>query len=148
MYSKGSAAGVELAEAVVDAAGAKPRFHPLYDLDGGIRAKIETIAREIYRASKVHYEKTAAEMIETIEGLGRGNVPICMAKTQMSFTDNPKVRGAPEGFEVTINQVNLSAGAGFVVAQAGNIVVMPGLPRTPAAEKVKIDGEGNLLGMA
>jgi formate--tetrahydrofolate ligase len=148
MYSKGSAAGVELAEAVVDAAGAKPRFHPLYDLDGGIRAKIETIAREIYRASKVHYEKPAAEMIETIEGLGRGNVPICMAKTQMSFTDNPKVRGAPEGFEVTINQVNLSAGAGFVVAQAGNIVVMPGLPRTPAAEKVKIDGEGNLLGMA
>ncbi|HZN57875.1 MAG TPA: formate--tetrahydrofolate ligase [Planctomycetota bacterium] len=148
MYSKGSAEGVELAEAVVDAAGAKPRFHPLYDLDGGIRAKIETIAREIYRASKVHYEKPAAEMIETIEGLGRGNVPICMAKTQMSFTDNPKVRGAPEGFEVTINQVNLSAGAGFVVAQAGNIVVMPGLPRTPAAEKVKIDGEGNLLGMA
>jgi len=148
MYSKGSAEGVELAEAVVDAAGAKPRFHPLYHLDGGIRAKIETIAREIYRASKVHYEKPAAEMIETIEGLGRGNVPICMAKTQMSFTDNPKVRGAPEGFEVTINQVNLSAGAGFVVAQAGNIVVMPGLPRTPAAEKVKIDGEGNLLGMA
>ena len=139
---------MELAELVADAASKGSRFKPLYPLEGGIRRKIETIAREIYRARKVHYEKPAEDMIGTIEGLGFGGVPVCMAKTQMSFSDNPKVRGAPEGFEITVNQVTLSAGAGFVVVQAGNIVVMPGLPRVPAAEKVKIDEEGNLLGMA
>src|SRR4029450_8094386 len=112
------------------------------------RAKIETIATEVYRARKVHFERPAAEMIDTIEGLGFAGVPVCMAKTQMSLTDTPKLRGAPEGFEVTVNEVTLSAGAGFVVARAGNIVVMPGLPKVPAAERVKIDEEGNLLGMA
>ncbi len=148
MHTRGSEGGMELAKLAADAASGASRFKPLYPLEGGIRRKIETIAREIYRARKVHYEKPAEDMIGTIEGLGFGSVPVCMAKTQMSFSDNPKVRGAPDGFEITVNQVTLSAGAGFVVAQAGNIVVMPGLPRVPAAEKVKIDEEGNLLGMA
>ncbi len=148
MYSKGSGGGTELAELVVGAAEkGRSRFKPIYRLECGIREKIETIAKEIYRARKVHFEKPAEEMMDKIESLGHGNLPICMAKTQMSFTDNPKVRGAPEGFEITVNQVNLSAGAGFVVAQAGNIVTLPGLPRVPAAERVKIDEEGNLLGM-
>ena len=79
--------------------------------------------------------------------MGFGNLPVCMAKTQMSLTDNPKVRGAPEGFDITINEVTLSAGAGFVVAMAGQIVTMPGLPKEPAAERVKVDDKGNLLGM-
>ena len=87
-------------------------------------------------------------MIDTIEGLGFDNLPVCVAKTQMSFSDDPKARGAPEGFEITINQVTLAAGAGFVVAQAGNTVILPGLPRVPAAERVRIDEDGNLLGMA
>jgi len=149
MYSSGSEGGVELAKLVVEAASRNAsKFKPLYPLDRGIRQKIETIAGEIYRARKVHFEKPAEEMIDKIESLGYRDVPVCMAKTQMSFTDNPKARGAPDGFEITVNQVTLSAGAGFVVAQAGNIVIMPGLPRVPAAEKVKIDEEGNLLGMA
>lgn len=148
MYSKGSAGGTELADLVVAACEGASRFKPIYGLEGGIREKIQTIAREIYRARKVHFEKPAEEMIDKIEALGHGEVPVCMAKTQMSFTDSAKVRGAPEGFEITINHVHLSAGAGFVVAQAGNIVIMPGLPRVPAAEKVKIDEDGNLLGMA
>ncbi|MBI4602827.1 MAG: formate--tetrahydrofolate ligase [Planctomycetes bacterium] len=149
MHARGGRGGSRLAELVVAVAeNGGARFRPLYRLDTGIREKIETIAREIYRARKVHYERPAVEMIDAVESLGFGGLPVCMAKTQMSFSDNPKLRGAPEGFEITVNAVTLSAGAGFVVAQAGNIVIMPGLPRVPAAERVKIDEEGNLLGMA
>jgi len=148
MYAHGGAGGAELAELAVEAAGGKGRsFKPLYGLKGGIREKIETIAHEIYRARRVYYEKPVQKMIDTIEDLGFAGLPVCMAKTQMSFSDNPKLRGAPDGFEITISQVTLAAGAGFVVAQAGNIVIMPGLPRVPAAERIKIDEEGNLLGM-
>lgn len=148
-YSQGGKGAVELAQLVVEAAAEKgKRFKPLYPLKWGIRKKVESIASEIYRARGVYFERPAANMIDRIEGLGFGNLPVCMAKTQMSFSDNPKLRGAPEGFEITINRVTLAAGAGFVVAQAGNTVVLPGLPRVPAAERVKIDEEGNLLGLA
>jgi formate--tetrahydrofolate ligase len=148
-YSQGGKGGAELAQLVVEVSAEKGRrFKPLYPLKGGIRRKVQTIASEIYRAKGVYFARPAAKMIDTIEGLGFDNLPVCVAKTQMSFSDDPKARGAPEGFEITINQVTLAAGAGFVVAQAGNTVILPGLPRVPAAERVRIDEDGNLLGMA
>ena len=149
VYGKGPPGGKGLAEAVKEAAaGGGRRFRTLYPLDWPLRKKIETIAVETYKARRVHYSREAGEVLDGIEAMGFGHLPICMAKTQMSFTDNPKVHGAPEGFDITVNEVTLSAGAGFVVAACGQIVTMPGLPRVPAAEKVKIDAKGNLLGMA
>jgi formate--tetrahydrofolate ligase len=149
VHARGAAGGAALAEAVVEAAAAGGRgFKPLYALGMSLRRKIETIALRVYGARRVYYSREAAETLDRVEAMGFGGLPICMAKTQMSFTDNPKVRGAPEGFDLTINEASLSAGAGFVVAVAGQIVTMPGLPSAPAAERVKIDAQGNLIGMA
>ncbi|MGH7378011.1 MAG: formate--tetrahydrofolate ligase, partial [Candidatus Methylomirabilales bacterium] len=149
MYRKGSAGARGLAEAVVEAAreGGR-RFRPLYPLGLGLKEKIETIARRVYGARGVYYSREAQECLEGFERMGFGRLPICMAKTQMSFTDNAKIRGAPEGFDITIGEATLSAGAGFVVAMAGQIVTMPGLPAVPASERVRIDARGKLLGMA
>jgi formate--tetrahydrofolate ligase len=149
VYRRGGAGGKALAQAVLEVAKEANgrKFRPLYPLGWHLRRKIEEVATQIYGARHVYYSREAARTLDTIEELGFGNLPVCMAKTQMSFTDNPKVRGAPEGFDITINEVTLSAGAGFVVAVAGQIVTMPGLPRVPAAERVKVDARGNLLGM-
>jgi formate--tetrahydrofolate ligase len=149
VYRSGGAGGKALAEAVMEVAAEKGRrFRPLYPLSWGIKRKIEAIATQVYGARRVYYSRAASRTIHTIEEHGFGKLPICMAKTQMSFTDNPKIRGAPEGFDLTINEITLSAGAGFIVAVAGNVVTMPGLPRVPAAVRVKVDAKGNLLGMA
>jgi formate--tetrahydrofolate ligase len=149
VYGKGGVGGRGLARAVVQIAEEDGRkYRPLYPLNWDLRRKIECIAMEIYGARRVYYSREAAEMLDTVEDMGFGHLPVCMAKTQMSFTDNPKVRGAPEGFDLTITSTNLCAGAGFVVAMAGQVLTMPGLPKVPAAERVKIDSHGRLLGMA
>lgn len=149
VYRKGSKGGTALAEAVAEAAGSRKRkrFKFLYPDKLGLREKIETIARS-YGASSVHFARGPARMLRQFEEMGFADLPICMAKTPMSFTDNPRVKGAPSGFDITINDVMLAAGAGFVVAIAGQVIPMPGLPREPAALRIKIDSEGNLLDMA
>ena len=150
VYKKGSKGGEALAEAVAEVATRKRRkaFKFLYKDELGLREKIETIARKSYGASRVHFARPAARQLEQFENMGFAHVPVCMAKTPMSFTDNPRVHGAPSGFDITINDVMLAAGAGFVVAIAGQVIPMPGLPREPAALRIKIDSEGNLLDMA
>ncbi len=147
VFSKGGEGGMDLARKVVDACEQPSDFHPIYELDRPIKEKIETIAREIYGASGVTYTAEASRSIRVIEGMGKGNIPVCMAKTQYSLSDNPKKLGRPENFKVTVRAVNLSAGAGFAVALCGDIMTMPGLPKVPAAEKIDCDENGNLSGL-
>ena len=150
VYRKGSEGGVDLAEAVIEVATSprKKRFKLLYPDRMKLREKIETIASRIYRARRVYYSRDASLLLDRFENMGYGRLPICMAKTPMSFTDNARLYGAPEDFDITITDAMLSAGAGFVVAIAGQVIPMPGLPKTPAALRVKIDNQGNLLDMA
>jgi formate--tetrahydrofolate ligase len=148
VYRLGGKGGIDLAKAVDEVARENGRkFRPLYPLSWHLRRKIEAISMDIYGARRVYYSREASRNLDAFEELGFDHLPICMAKTQMSFTDNPKVRGAPEGFDITITDATLSAGAGFVVAVAGQVVTMPGLPTRPAAERVRVDARGNLLGM-
>jgi formate--tetrahydrofolate ligase len=133
-FLKGGEGSVDLAKKVVGILQNVPsNYHPLYDLHLPIKSKIETIAKEIYRAGKVVYEPKALEQIETYEKMGYSDAYVCMAKTPQSLTDDPKVLGAPKGFTITIREVNLSAGANFVVPLTGKIMTMPGLPKIPAA---------------
>ncbi|MEE3054890.1 MAG: formate--tetrahydrofolate ligase [Planctomycetota bacterium] len=150
VYRNGGEGGVDLARAVKDAAArSDPRkFKLLYPDRMKLREKIETIARKVYGARGVNYTKEAAGLLDQFEEMGFGKLPICMAKTPMSFTDNPALVGARKDFDITVTSAMLSAGAGFVVAIAGNVIPMPGLPRVPAALRVRIDDEGNLLDMA
>ena len=123
-------------------------FHPLYDAALPIKAKIETIAREIYGADGVIYQPAAERSIAQCESMGLGQTPVCMAKTQYSFSDDPSRLGRPRGFQITIRDVYASAGAGFVVALAGDIMTMPGLPRTPAAEQMHVSADGTIEGLS
>ncbi len=150
VYRNGGAGGVDLARAVKDAAArSDPRkFKLLYPDRMKLRDKIETIARKAYGARGVNYTKEAAGLLDQFEEMGFGKLPICMAKTPMSFTDNPALVGARKDFDITVTSAMLSAGAGFVVSIAGNVIPMPGLPRVPAALRIRIDDEGNLLDMA
>ena len=150
VYSKGSAGGVEMAKAVMEVAEQpkKKPFKLLYPDKLGLKEKIETIARKVYKARRVYFAKEASNLLDRFESIGYGRLPICMAKTPMSFTDNPQILGAPEGFDITINDAMLSAGAGFIVAIAGQVIPMPGLPKSPAAVRIRIDDKGNLLEMA
>ena len=150
VYRNGGEGGVDLARAVKDAAArSDPRkFKLLYPDRMKLREKIETIARKAYGARAVNYTKEAAGLLDQFEEMGFGKLPICMAKTPMTFTDNPALVGARKDFDITVTSAMLSAGAGFVVAIAGNVIPMPGLPRVPAALRVRIDDEGNLLDMA
>ncbi|MCH2368524.1 MAG: formate--tetrahydrofolate ligase, partial [Planctomycetes bacterium] len=150
VYRNGGEGGVDLARAVKDAAArSDPRkFKLLYPDRMKLREKIETIARKAYGARAVNYTKEAAGLLDQFEEMGFGKLPICMAKTPMSFTDNPALVGARKDFDITVTSAMLSAGAGFVVAIAGNVIPMPGLPRVPAALRIRIDDEGNLLDMA
>ncbi len=148
VWEKGGDGGVELAEAVLgllDAGGAT--FKPLYDVDLPIPEKIERIAREIYGADGVTLTPKAARDATRLAGFGLGNTPVCMAKTQYSFSDDASLLGAPSGFRVTVRDVYPSAGAGFVVALTGDIMTMPGLGRTPAAEKMRIGKDGTIEGL-
>jgi formate--tetrahydrofolate ligase len=146
-YEHGGKGAEDLARKVVAAAKSSDgASKPIYDRTWPIKRKIETIAREIYRAGSVNYSPEAEEMIKVLEANGYGNLPICMAKTQSSISHDPKLIGAPQGFEFPVRELRLSAGAGFVVAVAGDIMLMPGLPKVPSAEKMDIDANGVISG--
>ncbi|NYS24905.1 formate--tetrahydrofolate ligase [Rhodobacteraceae bacterium 2376] len=147
-WANGSAGITELAEKVAALAdGDSADFQPLYPDDMGLFAKIETIAKKIYRASEVIADKKVRDQLKEWEAQGYGNLPVCMAKTQYSFTTDPNRRGAPEGHTLPIREVRLSAGAGFVVVVCGEIMTMPGLPRQPSAEVIRINDEGLIEGL-
>ncbi|MBQ7902089.1 MAG: formate--tetrahydrofolate ligase, partial [Clostridia bacterium] len=118
-----------------------------YDTDDTIADKIDAIVRKIYRGSGVTFTKAAKKQIDELEKLGYGNLPVCMAKTQYSFSDDMSKICAPENFEVTVRNVKISAGAGFVVALTGEIMTMPGLPKVPSAEKIDVDENGVITGL-
>jgi formate--tetrahydrofolate ligase len=125
----------------------KAAFRPLYDAKRPIREKIETIARDIYGADGVDFTATAEKAMAQCEAMGLGETPVCMAKTQYSFTDDPTKLGRPKGFRITVRDVYASAGAGFVVALAGDIMTMPGLSKTPAAEAMRVGPDGTIEGL-
>ncbi len=151
VFLNGGDGGMELAQAVIDTIdrcdGCQTDFKPLYDEKLTVKEKLDIIAREIYRADGVAYTSQAEKSIKEIEALGYGETPVCVAKTQYSLSDDPKKLGKPEGFTVTIRDVKLSSGAGFVVAYAGDIMTMPGLPKAPAANNIDVDDMGNITGL-
>ena len=147
-YAEGGKGAEALAREVVRLTEEEtPVFSYAYPLDMGIREKIETIAKRIYHAAKVHVVPEAAKEIRRLEKLGFGGLPVCIAKTQYSFSDDPKKTGAPEDFSITVRHVRVSAGAGFIVAETGDIMTMPGLPKVPAAESIDIDADGRVSGL-
>ncbi|CAN5865583.1 formate--tetrahydrofolate ligase [soil metagenome] len=148
IHAKGGEGGRELAEKVVALLdGGQADFKPLYVLGKPLTEKISTIAKEIYRARDVAYTSGAQKDIKRLESIGMGEVPICMAKTQYSFSDDASLRGAPDGFTITVREVTPSAGAGFVVAHTGDIMTMPGLPKRPAAEAMRVTADGTITGL-
>jgi formate--tetrahydrofolate ligase len=148
VWAKGGEGGVAVAEAVLDVLGQKKgAFAPLYDSKLPIRQKIEIIAREIYRADGVSFTGTASKSIENLEAMGMGKTPVCMAKTQYSFSDDAAKLNAPSGFKLTVRDVYASSGAGFVVALAGDIMTMPGLSKSPAAERIRQLADGRIEGL-
>lgn len=148
VWAKGGAGGLELAQEVIRLAeGEENHFNFSYESDKSIKEKIEAIVSNIYGGNGVEYSKTALKEIAQLEELGYGKLPICMAKTQYSFSDDPTLLGAPSGFKVNISKVKVSAGAGFLVALTGSIMTMPGLPKVPSAEKIDIDNTGKISGL-
>ena len=147
VWAKGGAGGLALANAIEEALGKPSQFCPLYDEKKPIKEKIETIAREIYGADGVDFTLEAQQQIAEMENVGMGAVPICMAKTQYSFSDNPALLGRPTGFRITVRALRASCGAGFVVALTGNVLTMPGLPKTPAAMGMDITEDGVITGV-
>jgi len=147
-WANGSAGTEELANHVVELVeGGSAQFSPLYDLDLPLFDKIQTIATKIYGASEVAADKTVRDRLKQFEDMGFGDLPVCMAKTQYSFSTDMNLRGAPIGHTVTVREVRLSAGAGFVVVVCGDIMTMPGLPRVPAANSIHVDDEGLIQGL-
>ena len=148
VFAKGGEGGIELAKEVVALAeSGKADFKPIYELDLPLKAKIETIAKEIYGADGVNYTKEADKALQEFEALGYGKLPVCMAKTQYSFSDDQTLLGRPSGFKITIKNCRIAAGAGFVVVLTGDIMTMPGLPKVPAAEKIDVSDEGVISGL-
>lgn len=147
VWAKGGEGGIELANKVLEALKQPANFKVLYDEKLSIEEKINIISKEIYGADSVKFLPKAKEEIAQIEKIGLDKMPICIAKTPASFSDNPSLLGRPSGFDVTIKEVRVSAGAGFIVALAGDVMVMPGLPKMPAAENIDIDENGNIVGL-
>ena len=147
VWAKGSKGGKALAEEVVRLCEQPSEMHYTYELEGSIADKINAIATKIYHADGVDFTPSASKQLKQLEDLGYGNLPICMAKTQYSFTDDQHKLGAPEGFRITVRNVKVSAGAGFIVALTGDIMTMPGLPKVPAAEKIDVTPEGKIVGL-
>jgi len=148
-WAEGSAGAEDLARAVVDAVKrGEAKFRPLYADDSPLAAKIETIARRIYRAGAIHYDPQAAKALARFQTEGFGALPVCMAKTQYSFADDPALLGAPEGHTLNVREARLAAGAGFVVAICGEIMTMPGLPKTPSAERINVNAAGEIEGLS
>ncbi len=147
VWAKGGEGGVALAEEVVRLCEQPNNFRQSYDLESSIEEKLEAICKRIYHADGVQLTDGAKKQAKTLAELGFANMPICMAKTQYSFSDDPALLGAPEGFTVTVRNLKVSAGAGFIVALTGDIMTMPGLPKVPAAEKIDVDENGKISGL-
>ena len=148
VWAKGGEGGISLAKEVITQLEREiDDYKPLYPLELSIKDKIEIIAKEIYGADGVEFSTGAKKMLKTIDELGYGDLPVCMSKTQKSLSDNAALIGRPTGFTVTINELRISAGAGFIVAMAGDIIDMPGLPKKPAAELIDIDENGKIEGL-
>lgn len=148
VFAKGGEGGIDLAKEVIALADSgESKFAPIYPLDMSLKGKIETIAKEIYGANGVNYTKEADKALKEFEELGYGNLPICMAKTQYSFSDDPALLGRPSGFKITIRNCRIAAGAGFIVVLTGDVMTMPGLPKVPAAEKIDVTDDGVISGL-
>ena len=147
VWAKGGEGGVELAEKVLEAMKQPADFHCMYEVEQSIPEKIEAIAKAIYGADGVDFTAPAKKQLAEIEALGLDKMPICMAKTQYSLSDDATKLGRPEGFRITVKELRISAGAGFIVALTGNILTMPGLPKKPAAENMDIDVNGKITGL-
>ena len=148
-WELGGAGVTDLAGMVLDAIRGSDRssFRHVYPDELGLAAKLETLAKRVYGADGIAFAPTAAAKLQRYEALGYGRLPVCVAKTQNSLSDDPKRHGRPRGFTITVRDVALSAGAGFVVAYAGDILTMPGLPKVPGAEGIDIDASGNVVGL-
>ena len=148
VWGKGGEGGVALAEKVLKTLEEKPSdFKPIYKDEASLKEKIETVAKEIYGADGVDYAPAAEKQLERLTQLGFGNVPVCMAKTQYSLSDNPALLGRPEGFRMQVREVYMSAGAGFVVVLTGAVMTMPGLPKQPAAFSIDVNEDGKITGL-
>ena len=149
VFAEGGAGGLDLADRVIDAVetATSGAFRFLYPLEMPIREKVETIAREVYGAEGVEYTRPAERDVEALEKIGLGRLPVCVAKTQYSLSDDPSRLGRPKGFHITVSEVRPSAGAGFVVVLTGDIMTMPGLPKKPAAEGMRVDPDGTVHGL-
>jgi formate--tetrahydrofolate ligase len=147
VWGKGGEGGQALAEEVVRLCDEPSDFRFSYDTELSIAAKIDAIATKIYHAADVNIAPAAVKQMAVIEGLGFGKLPVCIAKTQYSFSDDPKLLGAPEGFTLSVSNIKISAGAEFVVALTGDIMTMPGLPKKPAAENIDVDAAGRIYGL-
>lgn len=151
VYAQGGAGGRDLAEKAVAAAAdaADPsQVRSLYESELSILDKVERVAREIYAAGAVYVESEPRKKLARLAEQGFGRLPVCIAKTQSSFSDNPKLLGAPSGWTLTVNDAHLAAGAGFVVVIAGNMLLMPGLGKSPQAVRMDVDERGNITGVA
>ena len=147
VFTDGGEGGIELAQDVLAAIDQGSNYKPLYEDSLSLKEKIEKIARESYGAGDVQYDPMAEKELQQLEDMGFGHMPVCMAKTQMSFTDDPTKMGAPTGFTLHVREARVSAGAGFVVVLNGKIMTMPGLPKHPAAENIDVDDDGHITGL-
>ncbi len=147
VWANGGDGGRDLAELVLEAAQGESTFHTAYPDDMGIKEKVETVARKFYGADGAVFMPAAETQIKKIESLGFGNLPVCIAKTQNSLSDDPKLIGRPNGYKITVREAKVSAGAGFVVIYAGSIMTMPGLPKVPAAVKIGMNSDGEIYGL-
>ena len=148
VFCSGGEGGVELAKKIVETLDTKKaNYKPLYDLNGTLKQKIEAVAKNIYGAANVEYSAKANKMLKTLEDTGYGNLPVCIAKTQASISDDPKKKGAPTGWTLMVREVNISGGAGFVVPVCGEMTLMPGLAKVPAAVHMDIDKNGRITGL-
>jgi formate--tetrahydrofolate ligase len=146
-FEKGGKGAVELAEAVVDAAEEPSEFEMLYEDGASLRAKIQAIATQVYGADGVDYDPVAARQLDTYERAGFGSLPVCIAKTHLSISSDPKLLGAPKGWRLPVRAARANVGAGFVYLISGDMRTMPGLSHSPAAEKIDIDDNGNVIGL-
>ena len=146
-WEKGGEGAEDLAEKIINLVEEKENFQFIYETEDPIQTKLEKVAKKIYGAENVEYSEEALQTIQRIEALGFGNFPVCIAKTQYSLSDDPKNLACKEPFTIHINEVILKGGAEFIVAITGKMMTMPGLPKVPAAEKIDVDKEGNVVGI-
>ena len=146
-WAKGGEGATDIAQKLVELTEIPENFKYIYETQDNIKTKIEKVAKEVYGAQGVDYLEDANQEIERIERLGYKNLPVCIAKTQYSFSDDAKNLECKEPFNITVREVNLKAGAGFIVVISGKIMTMPGLPRVPAAESIDLDEHGNIIGI-